>query len=44
VLEHPELASLERWLLGTNDAHGLYEKLGFQRAPAGKYMLRLRAR
>jgi nitroimidazol reductase NimA-like FMN-containing flavoprotein (pyridoxamine 5'-phosphate oxidase superfamily)/GNAT superfamily N-acetyltransferase len=44
VLEHPELASLERWLLGTNDAHALYEKLGFERASAGKYMLRQLAR
>jgi nitroimidazol reductase NimA-like FMN-containing flavoprotein (pyridoxamine 5'-phosphate oxidase superfamily)/GNAT superfamily N-acetyltransferase len=42
VLAHPELASLERWLLGTNDAHKLYERLGFVRAPAGKYMVRPR--
>lgn len=26
---HPELGSLRRWLLGTRDAHGVYEKLGF---------------
>lgn len=26
---HPELANLRRWLLGTRDAHGVYEKLGF---------------
>lgn len=26
---HPELGNLRRWLLGTRDAHGLYEKLGF---------------
>ena len=39
----PEPAEIERWLLGTNDAHGFYEKLGFTRASAGKYMLRLQA-
>lgn len=26
---HPELSNLRRWLLGTRDAHGVYEKLGF---------------
>lgn len=26
---HPELGNLRRWLLGTRDAHGVYEKLGF---------------
>ena len=26
---HPELGDLRRWLLGTRDAHGVYEKLGF---------------
>jgi nitroimidazol reductase NimA-like FMN-containing flavoprotein (pyridoxamine 5'-phosphate oxidase superfamily)/GNAT superfamily N-acetyltransferase len=35
MVEHlrglPELAGLRRWLLGTVDAHGLYEKLGFER-------------
>lgn len=29
VLGHPELQGLRRWMLGTRDAHGLYEKLGF---------------
>ncbi len=27
--EHPELQGLRRWLLGTKDAHGVYEPLGF---------------
>jgi N-acetylglutamate synthase-like GNAT family acetyltransferase len=27
--EHPELKGLRRWLLGTKDAHGVYEPLGF---------------
>ncbi len=28
-LELPELQGLRRWLLGTKDAHGVYEPLGF---------------
>ena len=31
LLEHPDLAGLRRWLLMTQDAHGLYERLGFRR-------------
>ena len=27
----PELQGLRRWMLATRDAHGLYEKLGWQR-------------
>lgn len=30
IVEDPELQSLRRWLLATRDAHGLYEKVGFQ--------------
>ncbi len=33
VLNHPELQGLRRLLLTTQDAHGLYEKVGFIRAP-----------
>jgi GNAT superfamily N-acetyltransferase len=29
VLAHPDLQGLRRWLLGTRDAHGLYEQFGF---------------
>lgn len=29
ALNHPELSSLRRWLLATDDAHGLYERSGF---------------
>ena len=29
VVDHPELQGLRRWMLGTADAHGLYEKFGF---------------
>lgn len=28
---HPQLQGLRRWLLGTKDAHGLYEHLGWTR-------------
>ncbi len=29
ILEHPDLQGLRRWMLATNDAHGLYRKVGF---------------
>lgn len=31
ITEHPELQGLERWGLGTKDAHGLYEQFGFRK-------------
>ena len=31
ITEHPGLQNLERWGLGTKDAHGLYEQFGFHR-------------
>jgi GNAT superfamily N-acetyltransferase len=31
IMEHPDLQGLERWGLGTKDAHGLYEKFGFRK-------------
>lgn len=31
ITEHPDLQGLERWGLGTKDAHGLYEQFGFRR-------------
>lgn len=30
LLDHPELVSLRRWMLATEDAHGVYLPLGFQ--------------
>jgi GNAT superfamily N-acetyltransferase len=30
ILAHPELQTMGRWLLGTADAHGLYEQFGFE--------------
>ena len=29
VVEHPEVRGLRRWMLGTRDAHGLYQRVGF---------------
>lgn len=29
VLEHPDLQGLRRWVLATEDAHGLYAQYGF---------------
>lgn len=30
IINHKDLKGLKRWGLGTNDAHGLYEKFGFK--------------
>jgi hypothetical protein len=30
ILDHPDLQNLRLFLLVTRDAHGLYEKFGFQ--------------
>lgn len=29
IQSHPELQGLRRWMLGTRDAHGLYEQFGW---------------
>ena len=29
IHQHPDLQGLRRWMLGTRDAHGLYEKFGW---------------
>jgi len=29
IVRHPDLQNLRRWLLGTKDAHGLYQRYGF---------------
>jgi nitroimidazol reductase NimA-like FMN-containing flavoprotein (pyridoxamine 5'-phosphate oxidase superfamily)/GNAT superfamily N-acetyltransferase len=39
VLEDPELERIDQWLLGTADAHALYERFGFVKAQAGRYMI-----
>lgn len=40
VLRFPDLREIERWLLGTRDAHSLYARFGFIPTPEGRYMLR----
>ncbi|MCG8321036.1 MAG: GNAT family N-acetyltransferase [Cytophagales bacterium] len=30
IVHHPQLQGLSRFMLGTRDAHGLYEKFGFR--------------
>lgn len=34
IHDHPELQGLRRWMLGTRDAHGLYQQFGW--APLGE--------
>ena len=29
LLDHPEMATIRKWMLSTRDAHGVYETLGF---------------
>jgi GNAT superfamily N-acetyltransferase len=40
VLEHPELRGVQRWLLGTADAHELYRRFGFRETDRGRFMVR----
>jgi GNAT superfamily N-acetyltransferase len=43
MLEHPDLKHVRRWLLATDDAHGLYRQFGFEPlADVEKWMQRLR--
>lgn len=30
IMQYPDLQRLQRFMLATNDAHGLYEKYGFK--------------
>jgi GNAT superfamily N-acetyltransferase len=38
LVAHPELASVRGILLATADAHGLYERFGFERVDPAQYM------
>lgn len=38
ILRHPQLQTLTRWHLGTDDAHGLYEKFGFRCISGDRFM------
>ncbi len=39
---HPELQGLRRWLLGTKDAHGVYEPLGFSALSAPQRLMEIK--
>lgn len=41
ILEYPELQDVQKWLLGTKDAHGLYRRYGFQMPEPETIMVRL---
>jgi uncharacterized protein (DUF952 family)/GNAT superfamily N-acetyltransferase len=40
AVDHPELSGLRSWLLGTRDAHGMYEQLGWRAVDPGRWMSR----
>ena len=40
VFAHPELQEVQRWMLGTKDAHGLYEKFGFKKVEDASRLMR----
>jgi uncharacterized protein (DUF952 family) len=40
AVDHPELAGLRSWQLGTRDAHGIYERLGWRAADPARWMAR----
>jgi GNAT superfamily N-acetyltransferase len=43
IFEHPGLHHIRRWLLATDDAHGLYRQFGFEQLhEVEKWMQRLR--
>jgi GNAT superfamily N-acetyltransferase len=43
MLDHPDLKHVRRWLLATDDAHGLYRQFGFEPlTDVEKWMQRLR--
>jgi GNAT superfamily N-acetyltransferase len=43
MFDHPDLKHIRRWLLATDDAHGLYRQFGFEQlTDVEKWMQRLR--
>jgi uncharacterized protein (DUF952 family)/ribosomal protein S18 acetylase RimI-like enzyme len=40
AVDHPELSGLRSWQLGTRDAHGVYERLGWRAADPARWMAR----
>ncbi|AXT52402.1 N-acetyltransferase [Aquimarina sp. BL5] len=39
IIEHPELQKVNRWMLATADAHGLYKQFGFDVLPNPKMIM-----
>ncbi len=42
IMAHPDLQNLRTWALFTRDAHGLYEKVGFERGKLVESLMVLR--
>ncbi|CCV07240.1 conserved hypothetical protein [Mesorhizobium metallidurans STM 2683] len=38
LIDHPDCKTVTHWSLATNDAHAVYEKLGFKPSTDGRYM------
>jgi GNAT superfamily N-acetyltransferase len=41
IMNHPELSGFRGWMLGTKDAHGLYEQFGFKLLQNSERIMRL---
>jgi GNAT superfamily N-acetyltransferase len=41
IMYHPDLQGFRSWMLGTKDAHGLYEKFGFKKLHNSERIMRL---
>ena len=41
IMSHPELQHLRRWMLGTKDAHGVYEPFGFHALKMSERMMEI---
>ena len=38
LLDHPDLRNVKGWMLSTRDAHGIYERYGFERVDPDRVM------
>ncbi|RYG41982.1 N-acetyltransferase, partial [bacterium] len=43
ALAHPAHQGLRRWMLSTRDAHGVYQKFGFESVPVPENLMVLQA-
>ncbi len=41
ILEHPRLSDINRWMLLTKDAHGLYSKFGFRNTIKSNWIMEM---